>query len=356
MKSNRSILALCLALPCGSVAFGGLPQEPAQIAQPVPFLGSLPVIRHDTAIGVVVGPVDPALARHLGIDAAGGILVNDVLPGRAAAKAGLQRYDVIVAIDGDPVTAGDALRAALDRKSEGDVLELKLRRADLELKKSVTVEARPNEGASSLPGLAEKIHAEVARRALEAGSMAHLGAEPDAQHAAELAARLKSAKGADREALLAEVEHARAMREIAKHSSEAALGDALAENIARLEGARELAAQRSAEVRAQLEQELAKHAELFRRNFSDADRLRVEELMRASAERYRASLDELRERVTLPELFAHQGRIAIGNETIDFAQRLSERHSELDARFEAIDARLARIEAKLDQMLAARDD
>ena len=54
-------------------------------------------------LGVTVQEVTPAMARGLGLPAPRGLLVSDVAPGGPAARAGLKRGDVIVAIDGKPV-------------------------------------------------------------------------------------------------------------------------------------------------------------------------------------------------------------------------------------------------------------
>jgi serine protease Do len=55
-------------------------------------------------LGVTVQELTPAMARGLGLSTPRGILVSDVSPDGPAAQAGLNRGDVIVAIDGKPVT------------------------------------------------------------------------------------------------------------------------------------------------------------------------------------------------------------------------------------------------------------
>jgi len=47
-------------------------------------------------IGVMAGPVSPALRAHLDIPAGQGVLVRDVLPDSPAAKAGLKQYDILL--------------------------------------------------------------------------------------------------------------------------------------------------------------------------------------------------------------------------------------------------------------------
>jgi serine protease Do len=54
-------------------------------------------------LGVTVQDLTPAVARGLGVSADRGVLVADVTPGSPAQRAGLQRGDVITAIDGKAV-------------------------------------------------------------------------------------------------------------------------------------------------------------------------------------------------------------------------------------------------------------
>ena len=61
-------------------------------------------------LGVTLQELTPAMARGLGIPEARGVLVADVVPDSPAARAGLQRGDVITAVDGKPVTDAGHLR------------------------------------------------------------------------------------------------------------------------------------------------------------------------------------------------------------------------------------------------------
>jgi serine protease Do len=54
-------------------------------------------------LGVQVQAVQPGMVQTLGLPTASGALVSEVLPGTAAARAGLQRGDVIRAVNGRPV-------------------------------------------------------------------------------------------------------------------------------------------------------------------------------------------------------------------------------------------------------------
>ncbi len=62
-------------------------------------------------LGVQVQDIDEPLAKSLSLSSTGGALVDDVVAGSVAAKAGLKSGDVIVKIDGAPLpTARDLIR------------------------------------------------------------------------------------------------------------------------------------------------------------------------------------------------------------------------------------------------------
>ena len=59
-------------------------------------------------LGIGFEELTPALAGSLGLDRdTKGVAISNVVPDSAAAKAGLERYDVIVELDGNPVVKGN---------------------------------------------------------------------------------------------------------------------------------------------------------------------------------------------------------------------------------------------------------
>ena len=71
------------------------------------------------SLGVSVQDLTPALARAFGVADAAGVLISQIKPGSAAAKAGIQVADILVAIN------GQAVRSAAELKSHLGVLTLK---------------------------------------------------------------------------------------------------------------------------------------------------------------------------------------------------------------------------------------
>jgi serine protease Do len=70
-------------------------------------------------LGVAIQPLDRELADAMGIDQAHGVLVADVTAGGPAKKAGLQRGDVILSIDGREVRSTGELRNVVAANPSG---------------------------------------------------------------------------------------------------------------------------------------------------------------------------------------------------------------------------------------------
>jgi S1-C subfamily serine protease len=111
-------------------------------------------------LGVAVMYVAGDLAEALDLPAQGGLLVQDVAPGSAAASAGIRGPrqivaignvelgvggDLIMAIDGRSANRNDAITRALSNKRPGDRLELTLFRASRTSKVTVTLGEDPND-------------------------------------------------------------------------------------------------------------------------------------------------------------------------------------------------------------------
>jgi serine protease Do len=68
------------------------------------------------SLGVSVQPLNPALAKELGLKAQEGVVIADVAEGSPAATAGLRPRDVIVEADHTKVTSPEELRKSVERK------------------------------------------------------------------------------------------------------------------------------------------------------------------------------------------------------------------------------------------------
>jgi len=93
-------------------------------------------------LGLYFQELTPKLASALGAKATSGALVTDVVPDGPAAKAGLQKEDVIVAMNGKEMD-GRSLRLAVGSLVPGSTVQLKVLRGGAERQYSVTVDAAP---------------------------------------------------------------------------------------------------------------------------------------------------------------------------------------------------------------------
>ena len=75
-------------------------------------------------LGVAVQSVTPDIAQALGLERGSGAIVAAIEPGSAAEDAGLQRGDIIVAVDGETVDTSAALRAIIGLLELGDEVQL----------------------------------------------------------------------------------------------------------------------------------------------------------------------------------------------------------------------------------------
>ncbi|MFN2557928.1 MAG: S1C family serine protease [Nitriliruptorales bacterium] len=84
-------------------------------------------VRH-ARLGIRAGDLTPSTARQFGIEVTQGVLISDVEAGAPAAAAGLRSGDVVVAVEGEPVTSMARLTAVIRSREPGDRLRLTILR------------------------------------------------------------------------------------------------------------------------------------------------------------------------------------------------------------------------------------
>ena len=87
--------------------------------------------------------VDPDLQRSLALRTPAGALVQDVSIGSPAARAGLRTYDVIVAVDGQAITASDELIQIIASRKPGTTAMLQIVRDGRAMTVPVKLAERP---------------------------------------------------------------------------------------------------------------------------------------------------------------------------------------------------------------------
>ncbi len=100
-----------------------LPQKPQ-----LPQAGVAPARVRATFLGVATEPISPQVAAQLGLEGKGGIVTVGVIDDSPAARVGLQRHDIILKVDDQPVSHPDELRKLIRTKKAGDEVTLEILR------------------------------------------------------------------------------------------------------------------------------------------------------------------------------------------------------------------------------------
>jgi serine protease Do len=103
-------------------------------------------------LGVSVQGVDADMAKAFGLKQGGGALVADVTPGSPAAKAGIERGDIILELNGQPVNQPDDLSLNISELSPGSTVHLKISRNGATRTVDVTLDELTESAEKSAPG------------------------------------------------------------------------------------------------------------------------------------------------------------------------------------------------------------
>ena len=96
---------------------------------------------HRAFLGVSIQNVDAALAKKMSIQLTRGVYVQEVFSGSSAAKGGLQKQDIIIALDQEDIFMTSQFQEKIGQKKPGDKISLTILR-DKKLKKlSCTLQA-----------------------------------------------------------------------------------------------------------------------------------------------------------------------------------------------------------------------
>jgi serine protease Do len=102
-------------------------------------------------LGVSIQGVDPDMAKAFGLSHGGGALVGDVTPGSPAAKAGIERGDIILELNGQAVNGPDDLSVRVSETPPGSTVHLKIFRNGQTKDVAVTL-GELSEKAEATPG------------------------------------------------------------------------------------------------------------------------------------------------------------------------------------------------------------
>jgi serine protease Do len=95
-------------------------------------------------LGIGVRPVDQSVAKSLGMDKPQGVLVGSVDPNGPAAQAGIRTGDVILSVDGAPVSDPAVLPAQVAALTPGATARIGVWRNGSTRELSVTIDTQPD--------------------------------------------------------------------------------------------------------------------------------------------------------------------------------------------------------------------
>ena len=96
-------------------------------------------------IGILIGEIDDAMAKSLGMDKPRGIIVQDLVKDGAAANADIKVGDVILKIDGKEVNQANQLQSYVATKTAGTTVTLVIFRDGKEVERKVKLKARESD-------------------------------------------------------------------------------------------------------------------------------------------------------------------------------------------------------------------
>ncbi len=94
-------------------------------------------------LGIYIGELNASIAAQLYVPVEFGIHLEGVVDGMGAQKAGLQKDDVIIAMDGHELTAGSSLGSFMSSKHAGDIVEVSFYRGAEKKSAKMTLSGRP---------------------------------------------------------------------------------------------------------------------------------------------------------------------------------------------------------------------
>jgi len=98
-------------------------------------------------LGVMPNDMDADMANAFGLEDNRGVVISEVEPDSAADKAGIRHNDVILELDGQPVTSGNELRNKIAMLSPGTKVKILLWREGQKKTVTVTLGKRNSKGA-----------------------------------------------------------------------------------------------------------------------------------------------------------------------------------------------------------------
>jgi S1-C subfamily serine protease len=101
------------------------------------------VVNNGAFMGVEISSMNPTLQAEYSFTVTSGAVVMSVVPGSGAASAGIKQGDVIVGINGTPITSAQDVSSVISSEHPGDVISVKVVRGSKTITKSVILGTAP---------------------------------------------------------------------------------------------------------------------------------------------------------------------------------------------------------------------
>jgi len=106
-------------------------------------------------LGATIQDVTPTMAKALGLNEAGGVLIGDVTAKGPAAQAGLKAGDVVIKLNGETVADSAGLRLHISETDPGTIVPLTVRRGSSTLELNVKLGELPADHEKTADGNTE---------------------------------------------------------------------------------------------------------------------------------------------------------------------------------------------------------
>jgi serine protease Do len=100
-------------------------------------------------LGTQISAIDVATAKQLNIQRSDGVIAHKVLPGSPAQKAGVERGDIIVRLDGQKIDGPSVLQGVAEQLTVGKTYPLDVVRGGKRMTLNVTIDALPKDKQTS---------------------------------------------------------------------------------------------------------------------------------------------------------------------------------------------------------------
>ncbi len=144
----KTISILCVTI-LGISSIAHADREVAPAAPAVPVAPAAPAVEKKAFVGIVTEKVSATTAVQLGLESGVGLNVESVVKDSSAEKYGIEKYDILMELDGQWLTSVSHFTTLLRMKKPGDVVTFKILRKGQYIDLDVTLGAKESRKGGS---------------------------------------------------------------------------------------------------------------------------------------------------------------------------------------------------------------